>query len=151
MHHGAGHSRRGAKASRLNKQPTGMSPSSELPQECSPRRPNTQDQQGQTHHKQAIQSARSTPSWAETIRRPHAEQQLVPHQTPTYRIVARDVDYHYPFESLPHLLLTGRYSGSTLPWNEMVFGNVFPVGQESCSRATVRRRTSRLESNSALT
>ena len=129
MHSGAGHNRRGAKARKLIKQPTGMSPSSEFPQESSPRRSNTHGQHGQTHLKQAIQPARSTPPWAEAIGRPHAEQQLVPHRTPTYHTMAKDAGYHYPLKTLPHLNFPGRYSGSTLPWNEMVFRNVYPAGQ----------------------
>jgi hypothetical protein len=125
----AGHNRRGAKARRLNKQPIGMPPSPELPRESSPRRPNAQGHQGQTNLKQAIQPARSTPSWAKAIGRPQTAHKLVPHRTPTYHTVAKDADYHHPFESLPHLLLTGRYSGSTLPWKDMVFRNVFPTGR----------------------
>jgi hypothetical protein len=54
MQHGAGHSRRGAKAHMLNKLPTGMPPSPELPQESSLIRRNAQGHQGQPNHKQII-------------------------------------------------------------------------------------------------
>jgi len=118
-----------------------MSPSTELPRESSHGRPNTQGQHGQSHYKQAIQPARSTPSWAEAVGRMHTEEQLVPHRTPTYHAVARDADYHYPLESLPHLLLTDKYSGSTLPWNEMVFKNVFPAGQATTRELLQSHRT----------
>ena len=141
MQHGAGHNRRGAKARRFKKQPTGMPPSPELPQESSPKRPNAQGQQGQTNHKQAIQPARSTPSWAEAIGHPQAAQQLVPQRTPIYHTVAKDADYHHPFESLPHLLLTGRYSGSTLPWDGMVFRNVLPSGHATTRELLQSHRT----------
>ena len=104
-------------------------------------RPNTHGQQGQSHQKQAIQPARSTSSWAEAIGRPQAEHQLVPHRTPTYHTVARDADYHYPLDTLPHLLLAGKYSGSTLPWNEMVFRNVFPAGQAATRELMQSHRT----------
>jgi hypothetical protein len=55
--------------------------------------------------------------------------------------MAKDADYHYPFEYLPHLLLTGRYSGSTLPCNEMVFRNVFPTGQVATRELLQSHRT----------
>jgi hypothetical protein len=55
--------------------------------------------------------------------------------------MAKDADYHYPFEFLPHFLLTGRYSGSTLPWNEMVFKNVFLVGQAATRELLHSHRT----------
>ena len=55
--------------------------------------------------------------------------------------MARDVDYHYPFESLPHLLLMGRYSEATLPWNETVFRNVFPSGQATTRELLQSHRT----------
>ena len=118
-----------------------MSPSSELPQEGSPRRHNSQGQHDETNLKQAIQPARPTSSWAEAIGHPQATHSLVPHRTPTYHTVARDADYHHPLEAPPHLLLTGRYSGSTLPWNEMVFRNVFPSGQAATRELLQSHRT----------
>ena len=34
----------------------------------------------------------------------------------------------YPFEGIPHLLITERYSGATLPRNEIVFRHIFERG-----------------------
>jgi len=55
--------------------------------------------------------------------------------------MARDAAYSHPFEALPHLLLTGRYSGSTLILNEMIFRYVFSVGYATTRELIQSHRT----------
>ena len=43
--------------------------------------------------------------------------------------MAKDVGFTYPFAANPHLLVTGRYSGSTDNNHELVFRHDFPAGQ----------------------
>jgi hypothetical protein len=44
---------------------------------------------------------------------------------PTYHIVEKDPGFPHPFDPMPHLLLTCRYSASNLFQNELVFRYVF--------------------------
>jgi hypothetical protein len=47
----------------------------------------------------------------------------------TLHTVAKDMGFPYPFAANPHLLVTGRYSGSTNNKHELVFRHIFPAGQ----------------------
>jgi hypothetical protein len=48
---------------------------------------------------------------------------------PTFDIAAKDVGFPYPFATNPHLLITRKYSSSTVNKHELVFRHVFPHGQ----------------------
>jgi hypothetical protein len=50
-----------------------------------------------------------------------ASQTTTLYKPTTFHTVARDNTYTYPFENIPHLLITGRYRGTILPKNEIVF------------------------------
>jgi len=52
----------------------------------------------------------------------------------TFHTVTKDNTYTYPFEDIPHLLITGRYSGATLPKNQIVFKDIFERGQAATHR-----------------
>ena len=140
MQAGAGLNRRGAKARRLNKRPNKRSPLHDQDQNGNPRQL-TPSHKDQHNYKQAIQPARSTSTWAEAIGHPRAPHTIVPHRTPTYHTVAIDAGLPHPFEPLPHLLLTGRYSGSTLSTNELVFRFVFPAEQSATRELLQSHRT----------
>jgi len=47
----------------------------------------------------------------------------------TFNTVEKDSTYSYPFEDIPYLLITGRYSGAALPKNEIVFRHIYERGQ----------------------
>jgi len=55
-------------------------------------------------------------------------QALIPYKSATFHTVDVDKNYLYPFEDIPHLLVTRRYSGATLPKYEMVFRHIFERG-----------------------
>jgi hypothetical protein len=57
---------------------------------------------------------------------PH--QAIITYKLATFHTVDKDNTYLYPYEDIPHLLITGRYSGATLPKYEIVFGHIFERG-----------------------
>jgi len=126
MFTGAAHNRRGAKARRLTKQQHGTSPSHENRQDHTPTSHQTQGQQGHNSPNKAHKPARPTLNWAEAIGQPPTT--IVKSSNPTYHTVSQDAGCPFPFEPIPHLLLTGRYSGSTLHQNELVFRHIYPSG-----------------------
>jgi len=127
MYTGAAHNRRGAKARRLSKQPHGTLPSHDNRHDYTSTPHQTQGQQGHNSPNKAHQPARPKLNWAEAIGQPPT-QQIVKSRNPTYHTVSQDAGCPFPFENTPHLLLTGRYSGSTLHQNELVFRHIYPVG-----------------------
>ncbi len=67
---------------------------------------------------------------AEAIGHPPT-QQVVQFRNPTYHTVAQGAGCPFPFEHIPHLLLTGKYSGSNLLHNKLVFRHIYPQGRAS--------------------
>jgi len=59
----------------------------------------------------------------------HLDNTVAVYKTATFHTVEKDLTYNYPFEDIPHLQITGRYSGATLPKNEIVFRHIFERGQ----------------------
>jgi len=47
----------------------------------------------------------------------HPDNTVAVYKTATFQIVEKDLTYNYPFEDIPHLQITGKYSGATLPKN----------------------------------
>jgi len=149
MYTGAAHNRRGAKARRLSKHAHGNAPSHDNRQDHSPTQQQTHAQQDQNIPNKARQSARPKLTWAEAIG--HSPEQLVVQfRNPTYHAIAQDAGCPFPFEHIPHLILTCRYSGSNLLQNEIVFRHIYPAGQaatrellQSCrteARSAIRKR-----------
>ena len=71
--------------------------------------------------------------WADRVASPEASNSektpaVYVNQTPTFNSISEPL-FPYPFAQPPHLLLTGRYSESELPENELVFRRVFEPGQ----------------------
>ena len=60
---------------------------------------------------------------------------------PTYHTVAKNQGFPYPFAKNPHLLITGRYSGSQDNLNELVFRHFYPAGQSATRELLQRCRT----------
>jgi hypothetical protein len=54
---------------------------------------------------------------------------MVLYKQPTFHTIAKDEMIHFPFEAIPHLQVTCRYSKSKLPLNELVFRHIFEPGQ----------------------
>jgi len=54
---------------------------------------------------------------------------IVLYITPTFHTIAKDGMIPFPFEAIPHLQVTGRYSKSKLLQNELVFYYIFEPGQ----------------------
>ncbi len=63
-------------------------------------------------------------TWAVYASAPPAVDKTVA-RLPTYHTVAKDQGFIYPFATNPHMLITGRYSGSKDKSNEMVFRHFF--------------------------
>jgi len=59
----------------------------------------------------------------------HASPTTTLYKLTTFHTVTKDNTYTYPFEDIPHLLITGRYSGSTLSKNEFVFKHIIEKEQ----------------------
>jgi len=79
---------------------------------------------------QNLSPAKPPLSYAEAAELPPTQ----PHDTttaqnPTFHTEAQDPRYSHTFEPIPHLLITGRYSASTLLPSELVFRNVFQTDQ----------------------
>jgi hypothetical protein len=66
---------------------------------------------------------------------------VVVYKAATYHTIYRDNSYCYPFEDIPRLLITCRYSGATLPRNEIVFRHIFERRQ-AATRETLQARRS---------
>jgi hypothetical protein len=49
------------------------------------------------------------------------DQAIIIYKLASFYTVDRDNIYPYPFEDIPHMLITCRYSGATLQKNEIVF------------------------------
>jgi hypothetical protein len=58
----------------------------------------------------------------------HQDNTVTIYKAATFHTVDKDNTYNYPFEDIPHLLITGRYSGATLPKNEIVFRHIYERG-----------------------
>jgi hypothetical protein len=59
----------------------------------------------------------------------HIPQAITPYRPTNFYTVDKGNTYPYPFEDIPHLLITGRHSSATLPKNEIVFRHIFERGQ----------------------
>ena len=135
----ARHTRRGAKARRTTNKPTSRMASSETQQNY---RHNANQDPGSP--KKGSQShntlTRKDITWADAARVPPGNNKSVA-RLPTYHKVAKDQGFPYPFAKNPHLLLTGRYSGSQDNSNELVFRHFFPSGQSATRELLQRYRT----------
>jgi hypothetical protein len=54
---------------------------------------------------------------------------IVLYMTPTFHTIAKNGMIPFPFEATPHFQVSGRYSKSKLPQNELVFRHIFEPGQ----------------------
>ena len=54
---------------------------------------------------------------------------MVLYKTLTFHTIAKDGMIPFPFEVTPHLQVTGRYSKSKLPLNELLFRHIFEPRQ----------------------
>jgi hypothetical protein len=63
---------------------------------------------------------------------------IVAIKQPTFHTVAKDVGFPYPFAANPHLLITGRYSGSTDNNHKLVFRHVFSIRTGGDQRAPTK-------------
>jgi len=127
MYIGAVHNRRGAKARKLSKHSHGTSPSHDIRQDHSSTQQQTRARHDLSNPNHVTQPARPNLTWTEAIGHPPS-QQVVQFKNPTYHIVAHDAGHPFPFEHIPHLILTRRCSGSTLIQNEIVFRHIYPIG-----------------------
>jgi hypothetical protein len=67
----------------------------------------------------------------------HQDNTVTVYKAATFYNVDKDNTYSYPFEDIPHLLITGRYSGATLPKNQIVFRHIYERGQ-TATRETLQ-------------
>ena len=136
-----GHNRRGAKARSTNFQPISRMSLTDIHQE--PRHKPTRDQGSPKKTGGATQASLTSPSrtWADALRVTGATTVAI--RQPTFHTVAKDVGFPYPFAANPHLLITGRYSGSTDNKHELVFRHVFPPGQAATRELLQSCRTAR--------
>jgi hypothetical protein len=58
----------------------------------------------------------------------HAPPTTTLYKPSTFHTVIKNNTYSYPYEDIPHLLITGRYSRATSPKNEFVFKHIFEKG-----------------------
>ena len=56
-------------------------------------------------------------------------QAITPYKPATFHKIDKDNNFAYPFEDIPHLLITCKYSGDTPPKYELVFRHIFERGQ----------------------
>ena len=54
---------------------------------------------------------------------------IVPYMTPIFHTIAMDGMIPFPFKTIPHLQVTGRFSKSKLSQNESVFRHIFEPRQ----------------------
>jgi hypothetical protein len=69
------------------------------------------------------------------------DQPISIYNSTTFYTVERDNAYPYPLEDIPHLILTSRYSGATMPKNEIVFRHIFERGLPATRKALQACRT----------
>ena len=69
------------------------------------------------------------------------DQPIYVYKPATFYTVERDNAYPYPLEDIPHLLLTCKYSGATMPKNEIVFRHIFERGLPATREAVQACRT----------
>jgi len=69
------------------------------------------------------------------------QQALIPYKPTTFHTTDKVNNYLYPFEDTPHLLITGRYSGTTLLKNEIVFQHIFERGHAATREVLQACRT----------
>ena len=50
---------------------------------------------------------------------------IIPYKLATFHRFYKDNNYAYPFENIPHLLISSKYSKATLPKYELVFRHIF--------------------------
>ena len=79
--------------------------------------------------------------WADAARSSPGRNTDLAVKLPTYHTVARDPAVPYPFAANPHLLITGRYSGSSDNHNELVFRHLYPSRQAASRERLHRYRT----------
>ena len=84
--------------------------------------------------------ARQDTTWAETARASSGTNKSVA-WLPTYHTVAKDQGFPYLFAKNPHLLITGRYSGSQDNSNKLVFRHFYPAGQSATRELLQRYRS----------
>ena len=61
----------------------------------------------------------------------HPDNTTAVYKTATFHTAEKDLTYSNPFEDIPHLHITGKYSGATLSKNEIVFCHIFERGQHA--------------------
>jgi len=59
----------------------------------------------------------------------YEDQTFAAYEPATFHKADKDNSYPFPYEDIPHLVMIGRYSGATLPRNEIVFMHIFQHGQ----------------------
>ncbi len=75
------------------------------------------------------------------MRRVVGEQHGLRVKLPIYHTVAKDHAKPYPFATNPHIMITGRYSGSSNNPNKLVFRHVYLAGQATPRDLLHRYRT----------
>ncbi len=80
-------------------------------------------------------------SWVDVARSSPGRNTELAVKLPTYHTVARDLAVPYPFATNPHLIITGRYSGSSDSQNELVFKHLYPSGHAATNELLQRYRT----------
>ena len=134
------YNRRGAKARRTTNQPAGRMLSPEYPQ----KHPHKASHDHKPPHKGSHSPttlARTDRTWADAARASLGSNTAANVMLLTYHTVAKDLAVPYSFAAIPHLLITGKYSGSSDNQNELVFMHVFPAGQPATRELLQRYRT----------
>jgi hypothetical protein len=67
----------------------------------------------------------------------YQDQKVAVYKPATFHKVDMDNNYLFPYEDIPHLLITGRYSGATLPKNDFYFRHISDRGQ-AATRETLQ-------------
>ena len=65
----------------------------------------------------------------------YQDQTVAVYKPATFHKVDRDNRFPFPYEDIPHLIVTGRYLGATLRRNEIVFTHIFERGQAATREA----------------
>jgi hypothetical protein len=68
-------------------------------------------------------------------------QAIITYNLAIFHTIDRDNSYIYPFEDIPHLLITCMYSGATLPKHEILFRYIFECGQAATKEVRQACRT----------
>ncbi len=69
------------------------------------------------------------------------EQSISTYKLATFHTVDKDNNFPYPFEDIPNLIITGRYSGATLPKNDIIFRHIFERGHAATREVLQACRT----------